>query len=279
MTLELVATGAATYQWASGETTARLVTVPNVSAKYQVTGTGNNGCTRTAMVDVKVLPLPTVSITGDASVCLNSLAKLYAKGNANVYYWSNGSVSDSINPLITAKTKFVVQGLTYMAAKGATHLWWVPSLRHRSPIRATQLSVAERRSCLWPKAPRHISGIMGSTAAYYSAVPTMDTTTYTVERVAQWLLQHPQHSGAAVCGLRLSGLRVSPPSAPVTPWKLLAKGAKTYVWSNGTAGEALAAQPLTSRRVPSHRHRCPMAAPLPLMFRSRSDSNLRFPYR
>lgn len=243
-TLELVATGAATYQWASGETTARLVTVPNVSAKYQVTGTGNNGCTRTAMVDVKVLPLPTVSITGDASVCLNSLAKLYAKGNANVYYWSNGSISDSINPLITAKTKFVVQGVDLYGCKGRDSFMVgtiaPPALSYTGDTVVCSgtpvMFVAKGASSyIWHN---------GSTAAYYSAVPTMDTT-YTVEG---WL------NG---CSSTLS-IPVRLLQAPVI-WtegitsicsgdsmKLLAKGAKTYVWSNGTAGEALAAQPLTS---------------------------------
>ena len=58
----LMATGADSYVWNTGETTASITVFPNVTTTYMVTGVNNNGCFSTASVTVVVYAiLPTVT--------------------------------------------------------------------------------------------------------------------------------------------------------------------------------------------------------------------------
>lgn len=243
-TLTLWGGGAASYIWATGQTSDTLKTVPEASAKYQVTGTGANGCTRVATVDVTVLPLPTVSIKGDQNVCQGALSHLHAQGNANVYYWSTGSISDSITPVVTEPTTYTVKGVDmnncYSIDSFKVGLIAPPVLSFTGETEIcqggyTMLVVKGASSYLWNN---------GSTAAYYNASPSMDTT-YVITGFLNG------------CSSQIS-IPITLRQAPVV-WAegvtqicqgdtvhITAKGAKTYVWSNGTSGETLNASPLTS---------------------------------
>lgn len=243
-TLKLVAVGADTYSWATGETTDSLVTVPNQSGTYQVTGTGSNGCVTTATVDVSVLPLPTVSITGDASVCQNAIAKIYAKGDAKVYYWNTGAISDSIKPLITKSQTFSVSGVDLHGCKSvdsfAVSTIAPPVLSYTGDSvicsgASVMLVVKGASSYRW---------FDGSTAAYYQTTPTMDT----VYTVTGWL------NG---CSSSLS-IPVALHQSPVI-WaegvtalcsgdelSLTAHGGISYLWSTGTSDAVMTSYPVTS---------------------------------
>lgn len=243
-TLTLWGVGAQTYQWATGFVGDTLKSKPDATAIYQVIGTGANGCSRMATTEVVVLPLPTVSITGDMSVCQNSLAKLYAKGNANAYYWNTGSISDSIVPLINEPTWFKVKGMDMNGCAGidSFKVGVIPppnlSFTGETEIcsgSSTMLVMSGASSYKWNN---------GYTGANYNASPSMDTT-YVVTGYLNG------------CSSQIS-IPISLRQSPVV-WAegitqicqgdtlhLLAKGAKNYIWGNGTSNEMLEASPLTS---------------------------------
>ena len=60
------ASGAATYSWNSGQTTASITVSPNVTTNYTVTGVDTNGCANSEVATVTVHPYNdvTVSLTG-----------------------------------------------------------------------------------------------------------------------------------------------------------------------------------------------------------------------
>ncbi len=243
-TLSLWGMGAQTYQWATGYVGDTLLSIPDATAIYQVVGTGANGCTKVATYEVSVLPLPDVSIKGDLRVCQNSLARLYANGNANVYYWSTGSISDSIRPLINEASWFKVKGvdLNGCASVDSFQVSVIPppTLSYTGETEicqgsSTMLVVSGASSYLWNN---------GYTAANYLAHPILDTT-YVVTGYLNG------------CSSQIS-IPVSLRQSPVV-WaegitdicqgdtlKLLAKGADSYIWGNGTSNEMLIASPLTS---------------------------------
>lgn len=74
----LSASGATTYSWSSGATSASVSVSPSSNATYTVTGT-TNGCTNSKTTNVTVNPLPTVSFAltntlacvNDATIALN----------------------------------------------------------------------------------------------------------------------------------------------------------------------------------------------------------------
>jgi len=112
----LNATGATTYSWSNGTSSATLVTFPTVTTTYTVTGT-IAGCANTNSAIVTVNPIPTVNAGIDVSICSGKTASLTASGG-NFYTWSNAITTSAnvVSPTIT--TTYVVTGTNVFACTG-----------------------------------------------------------------------------------------------------------------------------------------------------------------
>lgn len=105
----LTASGASTYVWSTGATTAAITVSPAVATTYTVTATDANGCINTAQRTVTIRPLPTVVITGDNRICLGTSTQLTASG-ANTYVWSTGATTAAITVSPASTTTYTVTG-------------------------------------------------------------------------------------------------------------------------------------------------------------------------
>jgi hypothetical protein len=86
--VNITATGAVTYTWASGISGAVLTATPQASTNYAVTGFGQNGCASTQTVGVVVNQLPVITISSDRNlICRNEPVNLTATGASN-YSWT-----------------------------------------------------------------------------------------------------------------------------------------------------------------------------------------------
>ncbi len=95
-TATLTATGADTYLWSTGETTATIVVSPLVTTTYTVTGYTDCG-QGTAEVTVFVLEGPVVDLGEDVEICEGEVATLDAGMFPNVsYLWSTGATTQTI---------------------------------------------------------------------------------------------------------------------------------------------------------------------------------------
>jgi len=92
----LTATGAITYLWSTGETTASVTVDPTTNTTFTVTGY-NGACSATDSVDVTVYALPTVAITGVLTYCAGASTTLTATAGLSTYLWSTGATTQSIN--------------------------------------------------------------------------------------------------------------------------------------------------------------------------------------
>ena len=92
---ELVAFGAETYVWSTGETGISIIV--DTPGTYNVTGTDANGCENVAEITVEVIPAPIVEIDGDVNYCPNNPQPLTASG-AFTYEWSTGETTETIIP-------------------------------------------------------------------------------------------------------------------------------------------------------------------------------------
>src|SRR5258706_5380955 len=100
----LTASGASTYRWNTGATTASITVSPATTTPYTVTGTNSIGCSKTASITVTVNPLPNVTATASpASICVGTSSTLTASG-ATTYQWSTGPTTASITVSPTSTT-------------------------------------------------------------------------------------------------------------------------------------------------------------------------------
>ncbi len=90
----LTATGAVSYLWSTGETTATLTT--SYAGTYVVTGTDAHGCSSTAEKEISIKQI-NAQITGNRHFCQGQNTTLSVSGNeAYTYQWNDGSTSSSI---------------------------------------------------------------------------------------------------------------------------------------------------------------------------------------
>ena len=90
----LTATGAATYKWSTGATTASVIVSPGNTTTYTVTGT-TNGCSNTASVIVTVNSFPTATITPTSSTtfCAGESVTLSSTTSTGyTYQWKNNGI-------------------------------------------------------------------------------------------------------------------------------------------------------------------------------------------
>ena len=137
----LTASGAVTYSWtpATGlsSTTGQTVTAnPLTTTTYTVTGTDANGCSNTAVVEVAVNSLPTISLTPAlATICRGSSTSLTASGAA-IYTWapSTGLSATTGAAVIASPVTTTTYTVTGTTAAGCTNTETVTVTVIPSPI-------------------------------------------------------------------------------------------------------------------------------------------------
>jgi hypothetical protein len=93
--VNLTASGGATYAWSTGGTTAILSNILT-SGTYAVT-VANGTCTATISKVITVLPAPTAAVTAsNSTICQGGNVNLTASGGV-FYTWSNGANTATIN--------------------------------------------------------------------------------------------------------------------------------------------------------------------------------------
>jgi hypothetical protein len=106
----LTASGASTYSWSSGGTSATETVSPTTTTTYTVTGTDANGCVNTATVTVDVNALPSVSVSAnDSSVCAAMPFTMTATG-AVTYSWSSGGTASTESIFASSSGSYTVTG-------------------------------------------------------------------------------------------------------------------------------------------------------------------------
>lgn len=107
----LTASGAISYLWNTGETTAAITVSPTGTTGYTVTGVDGNGCSNMDMVSITVNALPSVSVTASsATICSGSSSTLTASG-ATSYLWNTGETTTAIAVSPTGATSYTVTGV------------------------------------------------------------------------------------------------------------------------------------------------------------------------
>lgn len=117
--ITITASGASSYTWNTGATTATITETPNSNVTYMVTGTNTmTGCFSTVSQNITVNPSPNVSIfTGNSNVCKGSSTNLNAYG-ATSYQWSSGGSNNPTTVTPSVTTSYTVIGLNSYGCSG-----------------------------------------------------------------------------------------------------------------------------------------------------------------
>ena len=236
----ITASGASSYTWSGGPSTAVYALSPTITTDYTVTGTAS-GCTTTAVQTVSVNTTPTIAVSGTSIICSGSLTTITASG-ANSYNWSGGPATAGYAVSPATATNYTVTGTD--TAGGCTNTAVQSVSVNATPTLAfsgttvicsgslTTITASGASSYLWSVGP--------ATAGY--AVSPATTTNYTVtgtnttggctNTAAQTV------SVNATPTISISGTTVICGGSLTT---ITAAGAVTYVWSGGpsTAGYAV----------------------------------------
>lgn len=239
-TATLIASGASTYSWNTGATTANLIISPSSTTVYTVTGTSAAGCVKTATGTVVVGTAPAISVSS-ASVCAGSPAVLSASGVTS-YTWASGPNSASYTVSPSSTTVYTVTGnLTGCSVPAtATATVTVNSIPTISTSGSATICAGDAATISATGAASYAWNTGANTAA--TSVSPSATTTYTV-------------TGSSAQGCSDNGfVTVTVNPAPVisvssvsvcagNPATLNASGVSTYTWNTGANGPGLSVSP------------------------------------
>jgi gliding motility-associated-like protein len=117
----LLASGATTYSWNTGESSASINVNPIINSTYTVVGTNGFGCSSTATVSLLAYSNPTVYIGTDIEVALGESYQFNpSQFGAVSYLWAGGDFLNSttiINP-VTTPLNDIVYVLTVTSIDG-----------------------------------------------------------------------------------------------------------------------------------------------------------------
>jgi gliding motility-associated-like protein len=237
-TTTLIANGASSYVWNTSSTTNPLTVSPTLNTNFTVVGT-SNGCSNTAVSNVFVTPLPTVTVNSP-TICTGQTATLTANGAAT-YAWSIGSTSNPLTVSPASNTSFTVIGTTNGCTNTAVSSVSVNPL----PI----VTVNSSTICTGLTATLIANGATtytwnnGSTNSTLSDNPT-STTIYTV--TGEELGCVSSATASIVINPNLSLSINTPTICSGQTTTLTSTGATTYTWSNGSNGNNIVVSPATT---------------------------------
>lgn len=114
----LTASGGTSYLWNTGSTNDSIVVSPTTNTTYNVVATDVNNCSNSAIIDVVVNNLPTITISSSQNdtICEGQTSTLAANG-ANSYEWSTTELTPSIDVSPTVNTTYNVEGTNINGCK------------------------------------------------------------------------------------------------------------------------------------------------------------------
>lgn len=238
--ITLVASGAASYSWSTGQNTPSITVTQASTKTYTVTGTAANGCTNTASKEVTLIPLPIVSAGANQVICQGQSIDLTANG-ATTYSWNTGANTASINVSPSTTTTYTVTGTTNGCSASAQ----VTVTVNPPPVAnagSDQTICAGTSATLNASGGNSYSWNTGATSPSITVSPT-STTTYTVTtfvgtcssqaQVTVTVLESPTVNASAdvtICQGQSTTLSVT-------------GTASSYTWSTGGTGTSISVSP------------------------------------
>jgi tRNA A58 N-methylase Trm61 len=237
----LTATGADSYLWSTGETTASITVNPLLDTSYSVTGTTNN-CESTDTVTVFLLDDSVNANAGaDTEICIGESTILTATGGTT-YLWNTGETTASIEVSPTEITTYTVtayslSGTNFEDDSVIVSVNEIPVANAGDDVaicfgNVTTLSASGGTSYLWST---------GETTETITVNPT-ETTIYTVEAFENNCSSIDQ-TEVTVNDLPATNAGDDVSIIEGFTTTLTASNADSYVWSTGETTPSITVNP------------------------------------
>jgi len=238
--ITLSASGASSYLWSNGQTSSFITISPNTITTYSLHGT-SNGCSDTALHMVTANAPPSVTISGNSSICVGSSTTLSALGGTT-YLWNSGATSNFINVTPGGNTTYSVVGTSIMGCHDTAY-YLITVINFPVVNINGSTSVCSGSSItLSGSGATYYNWNNGATSSSISISPTSNTT-YSLIGTSPGGC-----SALAVATITLNNL----PNASISGNNticaggnstLTASGGNSYMWSNGNSTNILSITP------------------------------------
>lgn len=243
-TTTLSGTGAISYSWNTGASTASAALSPSVNTTYSLTGLNNFGCSNTATFTVVSNSLPVISVAQSAAtVCAGSPATFTASG-ASTYTWSTASNNNTVVITPTTSSTYTVNGTS---AQGCVSSKTFAVATNSVPV--LSITPSSATVCSLSQATFNASGANtytwnGTITGQSVALTPTASTVYTLSGTN--LLGCISSATVGVTTNSLPTLSIAPPALTVcalTQASFVASGASTYTWNNTLVSASIATTP------------------------------------
>lgn len=232
----LTASGATSYTWSTGSTSASIVVNPTTTTVYTVTGM--SGCLAQTTTTVFVQSLPSVSLVSTPSIiCNNQSVTINANGTAGTYSWSTGASNTSSISVNTSGLYSVSVSNSCGSATSAITI-------AEGPAVSLGLSASSNTICSGGSVTLTASG----TGTFAWSTFTVTTSTLTVNSSGIYFVTLSNQCGVTSSSIAINN-GVAPdvgivPSASAfcsgQPAVLTVTGSATsYTWSNGNTSSSI----------------------------------------
>ena len=237
-TATITASGATSYSWNTGSLLSTLTDAPTTNTTYTVIGAAL-GCTSTAVANVSVTPLPTVTVTSSI-ICIGQTATITATG-ASTYVWNTGSLSNTITDAPSANTSYTVLGSSSNCTNSAianVSVTPLPAVTVNSSTicsgQTATLNANGASAYLWNTGATGSALVISPTVnTSFSVVGTNAGCSNTVSTIVN-VVSSPSLSvnSTTICSGQTTTLSVS--------------GASSYIWNNGTTTNTAVVSPVAT---------------------------------
>lgn len=234
----LTGSGATSYTWNTGATTAVTVVSPTTTTTYTVTGVSAAGCTNVAVATVTVNPLPVVTITANpTSICSGGTSTLtaFTGGAAGAtWLWSTSATTSVITSNIAGAFSATITDVNGCVSSGSFTLGTSTSLSLTASSsqptfcagNTATLTVTGATSYTWNTGGTGNSIVVSPTAnTTYSVLGSNGSCTGTTN------ISITINSNPTVSAVTSQSMICSLPFQETST--LTASGANTYTWNPG----------------------------------------------
>lgn len=252
----LSATGGTSYSWSNGQTTSAVSVMASVSATYSVI-VSNGLCSDTLFVPLTVNPAPSVTISGNTTICAGDISTLTASGGST-YSWSTGATGSVITVGPSAVTAYTV---TASSSSGCISSNTVSITIAPPPVAAVSGTTicAGQTATLSASGGVNYSWSNGNTTAIINVAPTINTTYSVIVSVGTCA-----DTASATVSVNASPVISVTGNTVICAGDistLTALGGTNYSWSNGSTSSVIQVSPgvTTTYTVSSSNSNCTSA--------------------